>query len=123
MAKQTLNGSLALTKLPQSAIIEKQGKSGIIRGVFLPIDGNSLTEKDGAVYMDIRVVLSGEKDKYDNDGFVAKSLPTEVYKAKKDDQAWRDANQPILGNVRDFTGGSNNSTPVQEFDDTDELPF
>lgn len=123
MAKQTLNGSIALTKLPQAVIIEKKGTSGMIRGLFLPIEGNSLTEKDGAVYMDIRVVLSEEKDKYDNDGFVAKSLPTEVYKAKKDDQVWRDANQPILGNVRDFSGGGNNSAPVEEFKDDDDLPF
>ncbi len=122
MSKRTLNGSVALTKLPQAVIIEKKGKSGIIKGVFLPIEGNSMTEKDGVVYMDVRVVLHAEEDKYGNHGFIAKAVPSSVYKEKKDDSEFMDSQQPILGNVKDFSFASN-SAPVETFEENDELPF
>lgn len=122
MSDRTLNGSIALTKLPQSIILEKQGKSGIIRGVFLPIDGNSLTEKDGAVYMDIRAVIREEEDKYGQHGFVAKAVPSQVYKDNKDNKEWLNEQQPILGNLKDFSY-TGNSAPVDTVSDDDDLPF
>lgn len=123
MSNRTLTGSVALTKLPQAAIVSQKGKSGQIRGVFLPIDGNNLVEKDGAVYMDVRIIIRPEKDQYDQDGFITKSLPSQVYKDNKDDKDFLNANQPILGNVREWASNPSNTPPVTEVTEDDELPF
>lgn len=123
MSNRTLTGSIALTKLPQAAIIKKQGKSGEIRGIFLPIEGNHLTEKDGAVYMDIRVLVREEEDQYGQHGFVSKGVPSEVYKAHKDDKEALQSIQPILGNIKDWSGVGSNTAPAAEVDDSEDLPF
>lgn len=122
MSNRNLNGSIALTKLPQSVIIEKKGKSGIIRGIFLPIEGNHLTEKDGAVYMDVRVTVRGETDQYGQNGFISKGVPSEVYKSLKDTPDELKAAQPILGNIKDFSASSN-TAPVETVSEDDDLPF
>jgi len=122
MSNRNLNGSIALTKLPQSVILENKGKSGIVRGIFLPIDGNHLTEKDGAVYMDVRVTVREETDQYGQNGFISKGLPSEVYKSLKETPDALKAAQPILGNIKDFSLQSN-SAPVATVDDDDDLPF
>ena len=123
MSNRNLNGSIALTKLPQSIIIEKQGKSGMIRGIFLPIDGNNLTEKDGAVYMDVRVTVREEADQYGQNGFISKGIPSEVYKSLKDTPDALKAAQPILGNIKDFSASAATGTPVETVSDDDDLPF
>ncbi|MDM1049345.1 hypothetical protein [Sphingobacterium hotanense] len=122
MSNRNLNGSIALTKLPQSIIIEKQGKSGMVRGIFLPIDGNNLTEKDGAVYMDVRVTVREEADQYGQNGFISKGIPSEVYKTLKDTPDALKAAQPILGNIKDFSATAN-TVPVATVSDDDDLPF
>jgi|SRR5690606_7517316 len=122
MSNRNLTGSIALTKLPQSIILEKKGKSGIVRGIFLPIEGNHLTEKDGAVYMDLRVTIRPEEDQYGQHGFISKSIPTDVYKANKGDNEKLNSMQPILGNVKDWSG-SGNTEPVETVSDDDDLPF
>jgi len=122
MSNRNLNGSIALTKLAQSVILEKKGKSGIVRGIFLPIDGNHLTEKDGAVYMDVRVTVREETDQYGQNGFISKGLPSEVYKSLKETPDALKAAQPILGNIKDFSL-QGNAAPVQTVDDDDDLPF
>jgi len=122
MSNRNLNGSIALTKLRQAIIIEKQGKSGLIRGIFLPIDGNNLTEKDGAVYMDVRVTVREEADQYGQNGFISKGIPSEVYKTLKDTPDALKAAQPILGNIKDFSATAN-TVPVATVSDDDDLPF
>jgi len=123
MSNRTLTGSIALTKLPQAVIVEKKNKAGeMVKCVLLPIDGNSMTEKDGAVYMDVRVVIRDEQDQYGQNGFIAKSLASETYKAKKSDEKWINDNQPILGNVKDWSQGAN-SAPADTITDDDDLPF
>lgn len=122
MSNRNLNGSIALTKLPQSIIIEKQGKTGMIRGIFLPIDGNNLTEKDGAVYMDVRVTVREEADQYGQNGFISKGIPSDVYKSLKDNPDVLKAAQPILGNIKDFSAAAN-TAPVETVSDDDDLPF
>jgi len=122
MSNRNLTGSIALTKLPQSVIIEKKGKSGIIRGIFLPIDGNQLTEKDNAVYMDVRVTVRPEADQYGQNGFISKGVPTDVYKALKDNADALKAAQPILGNIKDWSSQAS-SEPVSTVSDDDDLPF
>lgn len=124
MANRNLSGGIALTKLPQAVIKELKGKSGQIRGIFLPIDGNHLVEKDGSVYMDIRVVIREEEDKYGQIGFVAKAVPSSVYKGLKDDKDKLNAAQPILGNLKDFSGGGQSNTdPAPVVGEDEDLPF
>lgn len=124
MANRNLAGGIALTKLPQAVIKELKGKSGMIRGVFLPIDGNHLTEKNGEAYMDIRVVIREEEDNYGQIGFVAKSVPSSVYKELKDDKDKLNAVQPILGNLKDFSGGGQSNTdPAPVVGEDEDLPF
>lgn len=122
MSNRNLNGSIALTKLAQSIILEKKGKSGIVRGIFLPIDGNHLIEKDGAVYMDVRVTVREETDQYGQNGFISKGVPSEVYKTLKDKPDDLKSAQPILGNIKDFSM-QGNTAPVETVSDDDDLPF
>lgn len=123
MSNKTLTGSIALTKLPQAVIVEKKNKAGeMVKCVLLPIDGNNMTLKDGAVYMDVRVVIREEKDQYGQNGFIAKSLPTDVYKSNKDNEKWLNDNQPILGNLKDWSQGGS-SEPAETISDDDDLPF
>lgn len=124
MANKTLTGSIALTKFKNATILEKKSsKTGqMIRGVFIPIDFNHLTEKEGAVYSDIRVVIREEQDQYGQNGFISKALPTDVYKANKDQSDFLKDNQPILGNIKDWSSqGGVEATPVVSEDD--DLPF
>ena len=124
MSNKTLTGSIALTKLTRAVIVDKKNKAGeMVKCVLLPIEGNHITLKDGAVYMDVRVVIREEQDQYGQNGFVAKSLPSEVYNANKGNNDWLNANQPILGNLKDWSQGSGGSAPVQTVDDDDDLPF
>lgn len=116
-------GSIALTKLPQAVIVDKKNKAGqMVKCILLPIEGNQLTEKDGAVYMDVRVTVRPEKDQYGQDGFISKSLPSEVYKEMKDDKEALNKAQPILGNIKDWSGGAQ-AAPAETIQDDDDLPF
>ncbi len=124
MSNKTLTGSIALTKLNQAVIVDKKNKAGeMVKCVLLPVDGNHLTLKDGSVYMDVRVVIREEADQYGQNGFIAKSLPSEVYNANKSNTDWLNSNQPILGNLKDWSQGGGNSAPAQTIDDDDDLPF
>ena len=123
MAEKQLTGSIELTKLV-SAITTRKGKSGDVKGVFIPIDHNHLTEKDGRVYVDIRLIVRDEKDKYEQNGFISKGVPKEVYQEHKDDKEKLKELQPILGNVRDWSNSSGNSSdPAPVVDEEDTLPF
>lgn len=124
MANKTLTGSIALTKFKNAVVLKKKSsKTGEeIPGIFIPIGFNHLTEKDGAVYADIRIIIRDEPDQYGQNGFISKSLPAEVYKANKDQSDFLKDNQPILGNLKDWSSqGSAESAPVVGEDD--DLPF
>lgn len=124
MSNRTLTGSITLTKLPQVVLVDKKNKAGeTVKCVLLPIEGNNLTLKDGAVYMDVRVVTREEQDKFGQNGFIAKSLPSEVYKSLKDDKDALQKAQPILGNIKDWTQTTAQSEPADTIQDDDDLPF
>ncbi|HEY1025319.1 MAG TPA: hypothetical protein VGE26_09165 [Sphingobacteriaceae bacterium] len=124
--EKKLSGSIALTKL-QHVIMEKKGKSGMIRGLFIPINANMLVEKDGAVYMDVNVNFKPEADKYGQNGFISKTTASAIWK-ELDDAGKEEAKKlsPILGNIKDWSASGNDSAGaatnnvVQEDDD---LPF
>lgn len=139
MSKKTLSGSLALTKLKHVKMNGK-GKGGkTVEGLFIPIEANKLIlgkpAEDGsvAVYMPIRVLYNEEADKNGQNGFIAKSVSTEEYKAAVTDaekEALKEF-QPILGNVKDFSSGGGAAVKDSAgavagnttFDPDDDLPF
>ena len=123
MAEKQLTGSIELTKLV-SVITTRKGKTGDVKGIFIPIDHNHLTEKDGRVFMDIRMIVRDEKDKYDQNGFISKGIPKEVYQENKDDKEKLKELQPILGNVKDWSAPSGGSSePAPEVSEDEDLPF
>lgn len=131
MSEKQFTGSLALSKL-KHVIMEKKGKSGVVKGIFIPIDANKLTEgKEGAVYLGIRGVLKDEKDQYENNGFVAVSpnMGKKWSELSEDQKEQSKALSPIIGNVRvwDNAGTSSNdnagAASAQVLSEEEELPF
>lgn len=127
MSDKKMSGSIALTKL-QHVIMEKKGKTGMIRGLFIPIDANLLLEKDGAVYMSVNVNVKSEQDKYGQNGFISKTTDTKIWKEL--DEAGKEAAKdlsPILGNIKDWEGSSTNDTSRAAspgvVNEEDDLPF
>ena len=128
MEKQ-LMGSIALTKLTH-VITERKVKSGMVKGIFIPIDINALETKDNAVYLPVRVTVKDETDAYGQNGFIGKTVKTskkwsEMTEAEKESQK---ALTPILGNIKDFSiGAGANDTSGAASPDTlaedDDLPF
>lgn len=141
MAKETLLGSIELTKLNNVFIQNKKAKNGdLIPCLCIPIPHNQIYEfpvKDdkGNVIPDqssnrfgfeFRAVISDEKDQYGRNGFLAKKLTKEEYEANKDDQDFLKKSQPILGNfirlsqVNPDAPGA--EIPTME-EDSDDLPW
>jgi len=126
MADKNLSGSIALTKL-QHVIMEKKGKSGMVKGLFIPIEANLLTEKDGAVYMAVNVKVKDQQDVYGQNGFISKTTDSKIWK-ELDESGKEHAKSlsPILGNIKDFTaGGNDNAGAAAEgvVREEDDLPF
>lgn len=125
--EKKLSGSIALTKL-QHVIMEKKGKSGMIKGLFIPIEANLLHEKDGAVYMAVNVNFKPEQDKYGQNGFISKTTESSIWKELSDDQK-EEAKKlsPILGNIKDWSGNNSNDTAgaasSEVVTEDDDLPF
>lgn len=124
MADKRLSGSIALTKLESAIITTKKGNKAIL----IPIDSNYLTEKDGAVYLNVGVVVREQADQYGQNGFISQQLPSDKYKELGKEKA-NEIKLPILGNIKDFTNGSNDSAgtthvaePINPEED-DSLPF
>jgi len=124
MSQKVLSGSIALTKLQSAIITTKKGTKAIL----LPIEGNYFTEKDGAIYLNVSVVVRDEQDQYGQNGFISQKLDTEKYKELGAEKA-KEISLPILGNIKDFKGGGNDtagSTQVQgniDPETSDDLPF
>lgn len=127
MSEKTLSGSIALTKLTH-VIMEKKGKDGLVKGIFIPIDLNQLDTKDAAVYLPVRITVKDEQDNYGQNGFISKSVKREKKWSEMTDSEKETEKSftPILGNIKDFGSGGNDSSgaasaaPVGEEDD---LPF
>lgn len=131
MAEKQFSGSLALSKL-KHVILEQKGKSGKVKGIFIPLEVNKLTEgKEGAVYLGIRGVLKDEKDQYDQNGWIASSPNmgkkwSDLSESEKEESK---SLSPIMGSIKVWgsdSGSSNDnsgSVSNQSFNDEDELPF
>lgn len=123
MSQKILSGSLALTKMQSAIITTKKGTKAIL----LPINENHFTEKDGAVYLNVSIVVRDEQDQYGQNGFISQKLDTAKYKELGAEKA-KELNLPILGNIKDFQGGGNDSAGVAQVPgnvdpEQDDLPF
>jgi hypothetical protein len=125
--QKVYSGSLALTKMKSAVITTKKGTKAIL----LPIDENYFTEKDGAVYLNISVVVRDQQDQYGQDGFISHKLSTEKYKELGAEKA-KEINLPILANIKNFSGSSVGDTTgaipqdqISDFspEEGEDLPF
>lgn len=122
--QKVLSGSLALTKLQSAIITTKKGAKCIL----LPIESNYFTEKDGAVYLNISVIVREEADKYGQNGFISQKLDTAKYKELGAEKA-KEITLPILGNIKDFGSGGNDTAGTTEIqgqvnpEESDDLPW
>lgn len=128
-----LTGSVELTKLICVKTTRK-GKDGKdVVGLFIPLELNHIEEivkkeegkedvATGRYILNVRVNYKPEPNTYGQNGFIAKSLPTEIYKANKEDKEFLNKNQPILGNIKEWTSIDNTEPPVT-VDEDDSLPF
>jgi hypothetical protein len=117
------SGQIELTKL-KCVILEKKGQSGMIRGIFIPITQNYLDEfAENRVGLPISIVIHDVPDKYSNDGFIGQKVDSKTYKSATDTQKEDFKKLPILGNFKNFSGGSENTEPAKVINETDDLPF
>jgi hypothetical protein len=120
---KNFSGQIELTKL-KCVILEKKGESGMIRGLFIPIAHNFLDEfAEGRITIPISIVCHDAQDKYGNDGFIGQRVDSKIYKAATDEQKESFKKLPILGNFKNFSGGSDNSEPVKIIDEKNDLPW
>lgn len=131
-----LTGSIELTKLV-CVNTTRKSKDGLtdVPGLFIPFDLNHIEEiikkeegkpdaSTGRYILNVRVVCRTETDNYGQNGFIAKSLPSDIYKENKDNKDFLNKNQPILGNLKDWSQGRNDDTPPPPVvGEDDEVPF
>lgn len=103
--KQTLSGSIALTKLPCRLMKSAKG----VEGIFIPTEHAHLVKgKEGALYLPLKIIVSGKEDQYGNHGMITFSRKAEDIFGKKygqlskEDQEKMNKINMILGNVKDF---------------------
>mgnify|MGYP003683475439 FL=1 len=126
---RSLTGSIALSKLTH-VMMTKKGKKGKVKGLFIPIKQNYLTEgKEGAVYLNLRVRVTENHDQYGQNGFIAHSADSTMYKEAKDKEKEKMGNLPIMGNIKDWesSGEANDNSgkagDKDSYDEEDDLPF
>jgi len=123
---KTLNGSLNLAKLIHVRMKTAKGAECLL----IPIAENLLEQdENGNVYMAIRVNYEADGDKYGQNGFIAKSTPSKLYKEMSEaDKEKAKEKSPILGSIKDFSGGTQMptgavSSKVLDEGKTDDIPF
>lgn len=121
------SGSIALSKLTHVLQKRKNKEGKEIEVIVFPIDKNFFVRgKNGAIYMNLSVRVHDEPDQYDQNGFIAHRVPSEIYKAASYEEKEKFKELPILGNIKEFSvGGNDNSGAASEraLEETDDLPF
>jgi hypothetical protein len=125
MSKTNYSGSIALTKLV-SVEMEMNGKTGKVKGIFIPYAQNYIEQKEGAAYLSVNVVVSDEPDKYQQNGFISHKMDSKTYKAMPESER-KEIKLPILGNIKNFATGSSNDNSGKVTDECltpeSDLPF
>ena len=128
-----LNGSVDLTKFKHYRMKTKKGTLG----TFIPDGLNDLTikkDKDDVehAYADVVVWINDKENNNGQIGSIKLSLKSETYKALVEKDGKDAANKvskdlPYLGNLKDFSGGSTETSNAVEsgtFEEgSDDLPF
>lgn len=140
MAKETILGSIELTKLKNVFVQNKKSeKTGqIVPCLCIPIELNQIQEfpvKDdkGVIVPDqhsnrfgieVRILVDDEKNEFGSNGFIAKKLTKEMYEANKDNEKFLKESQPILGNLIKLSQANPNApaAPIPVVED-DGMPF
>ena len=118
-----ITGKLNLAAL-KHVVFEQKGKSGMVKGIFIPIEANTLFEgKEGAVYLDLVAFEMKEKKDYATH-IVKQNFSKEVREKMSDEEK---SAQPILGNLNADSGApreaNNNPEPGAVFTPEKDLPF
>lgn len=133
MAKRNFGTSINLTAL-KHVKMTKKGKSGMIEGIFIPIDANDVVrgkkpDADGniALYVNATVFLNEEVDSHGQIGSIKQSQ-SKKWADLSDAEKEVAKSLPYLGNLKEF-GGDNTpvsnaaSTATFDGDGDDDLPF
>lgn len=117
-----ITGKLNLAVLTHVEM-EVNGKSGKVKGIFIPYDANHIFQSDkGARNLDILAFEMKEKKDYATH-IIKQSLPKDIRDNMSEEER---KNTPILGNMNfDFQVGetSNNASEGTVFTPTDNFPF
>ena len=120
-----ISGRINLAQL-KHAIIEKKGKSGMIEGIFIPIELNNLFKSDkGNVFLDLIAFDSVNKE-YKQTHAIKQSLPKEKYDAMSEEERKL---TPFIGHLNTEVNGEKAPNQMDEqFDNDgqdkdDDLPF
>ena len=138
--KERYSGSIVPTKLKHVKMIAK-GKGGKpVKGIFIPIEVNYMTEgrlqKDDQgkeiassepLYLSVDIVVFNERSDRGQDGMICHKLDSKTYKELGKEEAQK-INLPILGNIKNFANKTGNDTSGdvadgKTFESDDELPF
>jgi hypothetical protein len=137
MSDKRLSGSIALTKLTH-VMMEKKGKNGMVKGIFIPCDANMLIEgkisADGKIpyYMPINILVKEKQDDKGQNGFISKTIDSKAWKEMSDSEKEESKKlTPILGSIKDFsqssgsydTKGDAGDGKTFNADDDEDLPF
>ena len=129
-----LSGSIELTKLVNIRMKTKEGTLG----TFIPDELNHLdivkneeTKTDRA-FISVDIWINDEENEHGQIGSIKQKFTSKKYKTLVKDESTDIANEkskesPYLGNLKDFSGGSNENTGAAAegtFDENaDDLPF
>jgi len=112
-----------LKKLKNVAIIDVKGRETTKRGVFIPIDDNSLFISEKGYYLNL-VAFEMKDHKFDDTHLVKLSLEKEVYDAMTEEER---NNQPIIGGIRPIVTAKFQAEASGSVDGSgeggDDLPF
>ena len=104
--------------------MEVKGKSGMVKGIFIPIEINHLEvrDKDKTPKLNIKFNIVPTPDK-DQDGFIAQQ-GLKKWSEMTDQE--KEVKLPILGNIKEWgaSDGVNNQVSTETFTpESDDLPF
>lgn len=123
---RTLNGSIAISKLKHDVLNVKYGNKKI-KGIFLPIDKNHISEVKDAFYLPVRVIIYPDENEYGQHGMIAQSVDSKKYKEASEEQKEVFKKLPIIANLKDFYYNPDNSGKMEEgspeVEPQDDLPF
>lgn len=124
------SGKINLLKMKNACIVTVKGNTSTKRGVFIPIEDNSLfisaddNLKPKAAYIDISVWENKQPSKFGDTHSIRQSLPKEALERMTDDEK---KSIPYIGNIKPFeqvNAFNSVASPYASVDNNiDDLPF